>query len=408
MFLDDRGNVVGGDPFCEPSDLEPQPRRSRRGARVAVDNRPIAGQGTGEWFTGVHQCGGAAPLGVSPAMRRIALLCLTVAACAAAVADSASAQVQPAGTGEPAYTNSAQNTQWFEWPATSGADAYRVRYDYYENNTLKASPVVNLANANSGSSWANWSGVATLQHGGQYGVCAQGHYSFPNDPLFFPDGPNSCSMGTMLGRRAYTTIDRSKPTAALQLAGNAAYVKDTKIPLRIDFADDVAGPFPANFLCFEVGVGPNNLCDTSAGKIYGYNAACSVPGGAGKSTTFTCTADYGAIADGNVWACVIAADASIPDNPNGPNQSAHGRQGQPVRPEAATAWCSTARRRRSRSAWPRPRSRSATWCRCRRRPPTPRRASPAPASGRGATTPAAAAATPSRTPTRSPGPTRSR
>ena len=151
-------------------------------------------------------------------MRRIALLCLTVAACAAAVADSASAQVQPAGTGEPAFTNSAQNTQWFEWPATSGADAYRVRYDYYENNTLKASPVVNLPNAGSGSSWANWSGVATLQHGGQYGVCAQGHYSFPNDPLFFPDGPNSCSMGTMLGRRAYTTIDRSKPTAALQLA----------------------------------------------------------------------------------------------------------------------------------------------------------------------------------------------
>ena len=254
-------------------------------------------------------------------MRRIALLCLTAAACAAAVAGPASAQVQPAGTGEPAYTNSAQNTQWFEWPATSGADAYRIRFDYYENNTLKASPVVNLPNANSGSNWANWSGVATLQHGGQYGICAQGHYSFPNDPLFFPDGPNSCSMGTMLGRRAYTTIDRSKPMAALQLAGNAAFVRDTKVPVRIDFADDVAGPFPANFLCFEVGVGPDNLCDTAAGRIYGHNPACSVPGSAGKATTFTCTADYGAIADGNVWACVIAADASIPDNPNGPNQS---------------------------------------------------------------------------------------
>ena len=197
-------------------------------------------------------------------MRRIALLCLTAAACAAAVADSASAQVQPAGTGEPAFTNSVQNTQWFEWPATSGADAYRIRFDYYENNTLKASPVVNLPSANSGSNWANWSGVATLQHGGQYGVCAQGQYSFPNDPLFFPDGPNSCSMGTMLGRRAHTTIDRSKPTATLQLAADAAYTRDTKIPVRIDFADDVAGPFPANFLCFEVGVGPDNLCDTNA------------------------------------------------------------------------------------------------------------------------------------------------
>ena len=106
------------------------------------------------------------------------------------------------------------------------------------------------------------------------------------------------------------------------MAGGAAYVRDTKVPLRIDFADDVAGPFPANFLCFQVGGGPHNLCDKGTGAIYGYNPACSVPDGAGKSTTFTCTADYGQVADGNVWACVIAADASIPDNPSGPNQTA--------------------------------------------------------------------------------------
>ena len=187
--------------------------------------------------------------------------------------------------------------------------------------------------------------MANLQHGGQYGICAQGQFSLPNDSLFFPDGPNSCSMGTMLGRRAYTTIDRSKPTAAMQLAAGAGFVKDTKIPLRIDFSDDVAGPFPANFLCFQVGGGPGNLCDKSTGKIYGHNPACSVPGSGGKSTTFSCTADYGDIPDGNVWACVIAADASIPDNPNGSNQTAHGGQGEPVRPEL---------RRRGRSIAPPP------------------------------------------------------
>src|ERR1700754_4210257 len=96
---------------------------------------------------------------------------------AIALPATASAQVQPAGTGEPAYTNSTQNTQWFEWPATSGADAYRVRFDYYENNTLKADPTYNPPTANAGSVWANWSGVATLQHGAQYGICAQGLYS---------------------------------------------------------------------------------------------------------------------------------------------------------------------------------------------------------------------------------------
>ena len=330
---------------------------------------------------------------------------LGAVACAAAAAGQASAQVQPAGTGEPLYTNSAQNTQWFEWPASQGADAYRVRYDYYENNALKASPTVNAASANSGSSWANWSGVANLQHGGQYGICAQGQYSFPNDSLFFPDGPNSCSMGTMLGRRAYTTIDRSKPTAAVQLAAGAQYLKDTKVPVRIDFADDVAGPFPANFLCFQTGGDGQGLCDKNGGAIYGHNPACSVPGSAGKATTFTCTADYGQVPDGNVWACVIAADASIPDNPNGPDQSAGAEKANlsapscdgvvvdRTPPTVAIGLASA-------------RSRSASSSRSRRRPPMPPRAwRPAP-SGRGATTRRPGAATPSRTLTRSPGATR--
>src|ERR1700710_566033 len=61
-------------------------------------------------------------------------LLLASLACAVVVAQPAAAQVQPAGTGEPAYTNSQQNKQWFEWPATKGADAYRVQYSYYENN----------------------------------------------------------------------------------------------------------------------------------------------------------------------------------------------------------------------------------------------------------------------------------
>ena len=86
-----------------------------------------------------------------------------------------------------------------------------MRFDYYENNALVANPTQNPAPNGATNVWANWSGVRTLQHGGQYGVCAQGQYTFPNDSLWITDGPNSCSMGTQLGRRAYTTIDRSKP-----------------------------------------------------------------------------------------------------------------------------------------------------------------------------------------------------
>ena len=252
------------------------------------------------------------------------LLLLGTVACVLGTAQPAAAQVQPAGTGEPLYTNSAQNTQWYEWPASSGIGSYRVRYDYYENNALAANPTVPSPNGAT-NVWANWSGVRTLQHGGQYGICAQGEYTFPNDSLWISDGPNSCSMGTLLGRRASTTIDRSKPTTAIAVAGGAAATKDPKIGVQVDFSDDVAGPFPANFMCFQSG-GTSNICDKNAGFVFGYASACSVPGSSGKATTFTCTADLGSGAnpapDGPVWACVIAADASIPDNPAGPNQSA--------------------------------------------------------------------------------------
>lgn len=234
---------------------------------------------------------------------------------------SASAEVRPAGTGEPAFTNSAQNTQFFEWSAQpQGIDAYQVQYRYYANNAEVASPTVTYGTG-PGSTWANWSGVQTLQHGGNYGICAQGRYSFDNDPMFFSDGPNSCSSGTMLGRRASTTIDRSKPTAALQLASGAAFVRDAKIPLSIAFADDVAGPFPATFLCLQTGGGPTGVCNTAGGATFNYTPACSVPAGAGKSTTFSCTADFGTPPDGAVWACAVAADAAIPDNPSNANQS---------------------------------------------------------------------------------------
>jgi PKD domain len=252
------------------------------------------------------------------------LLILGAVACVLGSAQTAAAAVQPAGTGEPLYTNSAQNTQWFEWPSTSGIGGYKVRYDFYENNTLAANPTVDPSPNGATSQWANWSGVRTLQHGGQYGVCAQGYYRFPNDSLWIGDGPNSCSMGTALGRRAYTTIDRSKPTTAIAVAGGAAATKDPKIPVQVNFSDDVAGPFPANFMCFQSG-GTTDICNKDGGFIFGYASACSIPGSGGKSTTFTCTADFGSgdnpAPDGPVWACVIAADAAIPDNPSGPNQS---------------------------------------------------------------------------------------
>jgi hypothetical protein len=236
---------------------------------------------------------------------------LIVLATALAAAGPAAAEVTPEGTGEPAYTSSTQNTQWFRTTVPSGADDYRLKVSYYANNALVTTVTVN--NATSGVFWANWSGVANLQHGGQYGICVQGEMSFPNDSLYFADGPNSCSAGTMLGKRTYTTIDRSKPSVSIAAAGGAATTKDGSIPVSIAFSDDVAGPNPSTWTCVTAGSAPCTQFD--------YSAACSAPGAPGKSTTFGCSVDASQLPDGPVTICVKAADASVPDNPSSADQS---------------------------------------------------------------------------------------
>jgi hypothetical protein len=236
---------------------------------------------------------------------------LIVCAAALATAGPAAADVVPEGTGEPAFTNSTQNTQWFRTTVPSGADAYRLRVSYYANNVLVTQQTVN--SVSSGVFWANWFGVATLQHGGQYGICVQGEMSFPDDPLYFPDGPNSCSAGTMLGKRTYTTIDRSKPAVAVTAASGAASTKDSSIPVSIAFSDDVAGPYASTWTCVTAGSDPCGQFD--------YSAACSVPGAPGKNTTLACTADASQLPDGPVTVCARSADASVPDNPASATQT---------------------------------------------------------------------------------------
>ena len=221
------------------------------------------------------------------------------------------------GTGEPAYTNSTQNTQWIRWQAPAEADAYRLHARYYRDNVQVSE--VTWSPGMSGTAWLNWSGVATLEHGRQYGICVTGEYSLPNDSLYFPDGPNSCSNGTNVGKRSYTTIDRSKPSTSVAVAGGADFTKQQTIPVSIGFQDDVAGPHPANFVCVKAGADP---CQGG----FAYLPECSVPGGGGKSTTFGCGVDASQLPDGPVTVCAIAADAAVPDNPSSADQTRSANQ----------------------------------------------------------------------------------
>lgn len=243
-----------------------------------------------------------------------ALTALIVLLAALAVAAPASAEVVVEGTGEPQFTNSAQNTQWVSYQRPSGTDAYRLRFDYHANNVAASSQTVNAGA--SGTTWANWSGVQTLQHGGQYGICVQGQYRFTGDVLWIPDGPNSCTLGTMQGKRAHTTIDRSKPTINVSAAGGAAATRSTAIDLHVDYSDDLAPPFPGNFVCVEAGTG-----DTCGG-FYVHSSQCSVPNAVGRVNSFDCKIETSGsgFPDGPVKLCARAADASVPDNPAGPDQ----------------------------------------------------------------------------------------
>ena len=247
---------------------------------------------------------------MKPVLTLIALVIGTFAAIAA----PASAAVQPAGTGEPAFTRSTQNTQWFEWSAPGGIDDYRVTYSYYRDDVLVTTVTQNNAQLTSGG-WADWAGIATLEEGRKYAICAQGAYSFPNDSLYFSDGPNSCSMGVALQRRAYTIIDRTAPSISVSLAGGAATTKSATVGLHIDFQDANAGPFPANFICVKAGADPATGCTLS------YAPACSVAANSSKNTTFDCQVDASALPDGPIGVCVKSADGAIPDVPGNSNQS---------------------------------------------------------------------------------------
>jgi PKD repeat protein len=245
-------------------------------------------------------------------------LCTLIVICAALVAASpAAAEVYVEGSGEPAFTNSTNNTQWVRWQAPSGTDAYRLHARYYRDNVQVYETTWQVPA--SGTAWIDWNGVAALQEGSTYAICVAGEMSFPNDSLFFPEGGNSCVNGANEGKRTYTTIDRTKPTTSIVAAAGADFTKDQAIPLSIGFQDASAGPFPATFLCVKAGTGP---CENG----FVHSPECSVPGSGGKSTTFTCSADASQLPDGPVTVCAVGADAAVPNNPSSANQTGNASQ----------------------------------------------------------------------------------
>ena len=205
--------------------------------------------------------------------------------------------------------------------------------------------------ARAGPTGAGW---RTLQHGGQYGICAQGQYSFPNDSLWFPDGPNSCSMGTQLGRRAYTTIDRSKPTAAVQLAAGAALRQGHEDPAADRLRRRRRRPVPRELPLLRGRRRPRQPLRRERGQDLRLQRALLGPGQRRQVDHVHLHRRLRRDPGRDRVGLRARGRRLDPGQPERLQPDRHGGQGQPVRSELRRRRRRPHRRRRSRSAWPPP------------------------------------------------------
>ena len=150
--------------------------------------------------------------------RRLAPIAIVLALLALPAAAQAGAYV--AGTGEPAFTRSAQNTHWVGWEAVSGADDYRLKASPTTRTTsrLPALRSVRAPRSAETNSWVNWSGVRTLQHGGQYGSVRQRRVLAPQRQSVLPRRAQLVQPGHD-GRQAVVHDHRPQRTGHLARPG---------------------------------------------------------------------------------------------------------------------------------------------------------------------------------------------
>ena len=116
-------------------------------------------------------------------------------------------------------------------------------------------------------------------------------------------------------------IDRSPPSIGVDVAAGADYTQDPSLKLRIDYADAISPPWlgsnslASNWVCVTRG----SACTPGGDPVM----ACSAPSAWARQATFNCIASNTATSDGRWYFCAMAADAAVPDNPNGTNQFAN-------------------------------------------------------------------------------------
>ena len=265
---------------------------------------------------------------------------------AVAISGPAAASIGVAGTGEPKFTNSDTNTIWFSWNKAPDNNvlSYSARLTYFEGATgavgsIAATGATGPLGPNGGGAASGETGVlvvptpVALTEGHSYGVCALGTSALLAPPdTFADDASGSCDDQVISGKRTFSIIDRTRPSIQVKLNNGAAFTRASVIPVRIDYTDNAAFPFPANFVCLRGGIDPvtaKKQCDEAPASSpqYAYDPKCSSPSVAPSDPSsfinyFICNVSAGpATPDGPVTFCAVSADAAIPDNPAKSDQS---------------------------------------------------------------------------------------
>ena len=251
---------------------------------------------------------------------------------AVVVSGPAAASIGVAGTGEPRFTNSDTNTVWFSW-VRPGSEPYSADLAYKTG----ATGVVGTTGATGvtgpfGSVGAGEVGIRVqpepLIDGHSYGVCALGK-SLVMAPDFTYDATGSCDDAVVSGKRTFSIIDHTRPSIQVTVNGGTPLTRASVIPVRIDYTDNLAPPWPANFVCLRGAIDPGTAkgqCDAPGAPQYTYDSKCSVPtvpssDPAAFVNSFVCNIAAGTTTpDGPVTFCASAADSALPDNPASSNQ----------------------------------------------------------------------------------------
>ena len=180
-----------------------------------------------------------------------AVRCVAVAATllSLSVVSGAGAAVQVAGTGEPAFTKSNDNTVWFSYasPGLSPGDNYGLMMIVGKDGATKAPKYfLNLGYAASGTTWFNMTGEypIPLAEGSAYGGCVSGQVFYSYLGAWTPEiGTTSCQDAGIRGLGTVSTIDRSAPQIAVSVNGAAQFANAGPLNVAINYNDAISPPW---------------------------------------------------------------------------------------------------------------------------------------------------------------------